>query len=237
MYFIYDGTEQLGPFDVAGLKSKKIRKDTPVWYEGLSDWTTAENIEELKEILWKAIPPPLRSKHIPPPIKKSQPNPSTQKKELNIFHIMLFSMGIVISVILIIIAFKLDNSGNNKSGTSPDINADTISNEQNVVTRRTMEIVNPAKYLVASGTYNQNLLGNKMKIHGTIKNNATDANFKNVVVEIVLLNESELELGKLIDTIYDTFPANTTNKFDLKIDKPKACKKIKWDVTGAIAYE
>lgn len=57
-YYIAADGQQQGPFTIEDLKEKGIRKDTLVWTEGLEDWTKAEYIPVLKNIL-KATPPPL----------------------------------------------------------------------------------------------------------------------------------------------------------------------------------
>ena len=68
-YYIFDGQAKRGPFDLEQLKSKIVNKETPVWYEGLTSWIMAENIDELKEYFAiKATPPPL-----PRPIRKNVP--------------------------------------------------------------------------------------------------------------------------------------------------------------------
>ncbi|HPH23782.1 MAG TPA: GYF domain-containing protein [Chitinophagaceae bacterium] len=36
-----------GPYSLNYVKEKGIKKDDMVWYEGLNDWTQAENIEFL----------------------------------------------------------------------------------------------------------------------------------------------------------------------------------------------
>ena len=59
-YYIFDGQAKRGPFDLEQLKSKSLIKETPVWYEGLTDWIMAGNIDELKEYFTiKTTPPPL----------------------------------------------------------------------------------------------------------------------------------------------------------------------------------
>ena len=58
-YFFKDGSTQLGPFSFEELKNKNITADTPVWYEGLDQWTTAGNVEELKELFTLKPPPPV----------------------------------------------------------------------------------------------------------------------------------------------------------------------------------
>jgi hypothetical protein len=55
-YFIHDGNIQQGPFTVDQLKEKSIRRDTPVWKKGLTDWTRAGDIIELKS-LFENTPP------------------------------------------------------------------------------------------------------------------------------------------------------------------------------------
>lgn len=59
-YYIHDGQGEVGPFEIEQLKKMQIRQDTPIWHEGLQNWTTANNIEELKTILM-ATPPRFES--------------------------------------------------------------------------------------------------------------------------------------------------------------------------------
>ncbi len=77
-YFLHNGTEQQGPFDIEELNAKKINKDTPIWYEGLDNWTTADKVDELKDLLRTMTPPPFgEPKKIPPPVQKSMPKTET----------------------------------------------------------------------------------------------------------------------------------------------------------------
>ena len=73
-FFIHNDTEQLGPFDINDLKLRDIHGETPIWYDGLENWTTASMVVELKEILKTATPPPFNQhKTTPPPIPKIEP--------------------------------------------------------------------------------------------------------------------------------------------------------------------
>jgi hypothetical protein len=67
IYYLHDGANQSGPFNLQELQEKQINKDTPIWYEGLDEWTNAGEIAELKEII-KTTPPPIAKKVIPPPV-------------------------------------------------------------------------------------------------------------------------------------------------------------------------
>ena len=68
-YFLHDGTESSGPFDLEELKAKKITKTSPVWFEGMQHWKTAGEIPELN-FLFVATPPPISSFASPEPIQK-----------------------------------------------------------------------------------------------------------------------------------------------------------------------
>lgn len=85
-YYFLKNRFRYGPVKFEELKSKDIKKDTLVWYEGLKDWTKAEEIKELKE-LFKVKPPPIPPPPIPPPppapkkdFKPPLPPPLPKKK-------------------------------------------------------------------------------------------------------------------------------------------------------------
>ena len=77
-YYIYDGQMKKGPYDLEQLKLQSLNKETPVWYDGLKDWTMAGNIDELKEFFIPKITPP----PIPKPFQK---NTSSRNEILNSF--------------------------------------------------------------------------------------------------------------------------------------------------------
>ena len=56
-YYLHNGTESSGPFDIEELKAKKITKASPVWFEGMLHWKTAGEIPELNQ-LFTVNPPP-----------------------------------------------------------------------------------------------------------------------------------------------------------------------------------
>lgn len=59
-YYFHDGQQEQGPYDIEQLKSQTLKKDTPIWYEGLESWTTFGEVEELKQLFAiKPTPPPL----------------------------------------------------------------------------------------------------------------------------------------------------------------------------------
>jgi hypothetical protein len=142
------------------------------------------------------------------------------------------TIGIIVCILVIIIAgLAILNKINHHSG-----NYDSGSYEQRVMTVEEMERADPPKFLDASGTYNQNFWGDMMKIHGTVTNNATVANYKDVIIEVIFYSGTMTELNRKSYTIFDYFPAHTTKQFELKIDRPSACKKLGWNAIGATPY-
>ena len=50
-FFIIKNDEQQGPFTVEQLSGMNIMPDTPVWAEGMPDWTTADKVAELQRLV------------------------------------------------------------------------------------------------------------------------------------------------------------------------------------------
>ena len=78
-FYIAVNGQQTGPFTIDDLKAKNIQRDTLVWTEGLDNWTKAEHIPLLKEVL-RSTPPPLpntetkaTSQQVPPPPTPTPP--------------------------------------------------------------------------------------------------------------------------------------------------------------------
>ena len=57
-FFVHNGQNEEGPFNIEHLQTIQLKKDTPIWYEGLDNWTTADKIEELKFLLRSETYPP-----------------------------------------------------------------------------------------------------------------------------------------------------------------------------------
>jgi uncharacterized protein DUF4339 len=94
-YFIHDGTEQ-GPFDLDELRSKRITKETMVWYEGLDKWRKAGEIPELKDVL--SISPPPFSQSTPPPYSATKSSVEPKKKKSTTKTIV----GIIVAILIVI---------------------------------------------------------------------------------------------------------------------------------------
>lgn len=74
-YYLHNGTESSGPFDIEELKAKKITKKSPVWFEGMENWKYAADISELN-MLFVISPPPISSFSVP------EPSPIAKQKKV-----------------------------------------------------------------------------------------------------------------------------------------------------------
>lgn len=123
-YFLHNGIEQQGPFDIEDLKTKNINNDTPIWYEGLDNWTTADKIEDLKEQLKTTTPPPFNEpKKTPPPIQKPTAetvttNTPSKKESRNGLWVTL----IIVAILLIVGGLMVVNNPNAVPGVKLEIN-------------------------------------------------------------------------------------------------------------------
>jgi len=109
------------------------------------------------------------------------------------------------------------------------------SYQEKVMSVEEIERSQPTNFLTADGTYNENFLGNKLKVHGTIKNSATVASYKDAVVRVTYYSKTKTELGSKEYTIYEVFSPHSTKNFELKIDNYKDVNSIDWDVISAVA--
>lgn len=236
-YYLHNGTDQQGPFDIEDLKSKLINKDTPIWYSGLSDWTTADKIEELRDLFKTTTPPPYSTTQTPP-INKQTTQTETKnaekytiepKKKSNVGK----TVAIIVVVILIVIVGGLAILENMNSGNGYGTGGDTY--QEKVMTIEEIERATPTDFLSASGTYKQNFWGNKFKVSVVITNKATVATYKDAVIRITYYSKTKTELGSKEYTIYEIFPPTSTKTIELKIDNYKDVSSLGWDVIQATA--
>lgn len=114
-YYLHNGYESSGPFDLEEIKTKQITKSTSVWCEGMEDWTTAGEVAELKKFLFP-IPPPIHSIALPPPIPKGINNSNysksgkEQEKPTKILGLNKKHFFIVLgTLVLLILSFVANN--------------------------------------------------------------------------------------------------------------------------------
>jgi len=97
-YYLHDGANQVGPFDVEELRARNVSRTTPVWSEGLHDWKHAEDFPELNALFASAGPPPFTGvktnvqappppqQHHVPPQQQHAPPPQQQQHQYQQQH-------------------------------------------------------------------------------------------------------------------------------------------------------
>ena len=217
-FYLHNGTENIGPFNLDELKAKATTKNTQVWCDGMEDWKNAGELDELKSIL-SVIPPPIAKM---PEIK---PEPIASNKKTHWFWRMIRVLAILIIVCIAIFAF-IDYMNEKYSGSSY---------EESIMTIGEMEAADPSSYLNATGTYKPTFLGDQLKINGVIENKATVTHFKDVIVEVIFYSKTNSEIAREQYTIYDFFAPNTKKEFKLKVKNYSNVETIGWNVFNATA--
>lgn len=231
-YYLHNGTDQQGPFDFEELKARKISKSTPIWYAGLDNWTTAEQIPALQELFIPVAPPPFYMKAAPPTTfqnpASSEPvyTPVPQKQKS--YGGIAFSVVVLILLVLGGLYYV-----NQRTESSPGKIASTEIYQEKVMTVKEIELSQPTRFLTASGTYNDNFWGDKVKVHGTVTNTATAATFKDPVVKITYFSKSNTPIGDKTYTIYEIIPPHSTINFELKVYKYQNTDRVDWEVIKA----
>lgn len=84
-YFIVENNKQSGPFSIYELKDKGITSETLVWAEGMTDWTPAWKVDELRAFLFNtkdaSTPPPLPEDMEQSAAAQAEPAAAIEKKK------------------------------------------------------------------------------------------------------------------------------------------------------------
>lgn len=84
-YFIVENNKQSGPFSIYELKDKGITSETLVWAEGMTDWTPAWKVDELRAFLFNtkdaSTPPPLPEDMEQPAAAQAEPAAAIEKRK------------------------------------------------------------------------------------------------------------------------------------------------------------
>jgi uncharacterized RDD family membrane protein YckC len=113
IFHIIVNSKQEGPFTIEQLKSKGIKRESLVWTEGLDNWTKAEHVALLNDLL-SSMPPPMPSneskannQQIPPPpipnINSDLPYYGFElaRRRERLFATLIESIVIIIPVLII----------------------------------------------------------------------------------------------------------------------------------------
>lgn len=216
-YYFLNGTSQEGPFSLEEIIQKPLSSDTLIWKEGDSSWRKAS---EFPEFVWlnKSTPPP-----IPP---QSSSTPTVKQRSSWAKKVFKFLLLAFIGVALVLIFFRI-NTNHNGAG-------ETYLEKKLSV--KEVEESNPGQFLETTGTYNEAIFSNKIKIHGKVTNKASVANFKDIRIAVTYYSATKSRISVERFVLYDFVPAHSTKSFEWKINPPSGTETIGWDTEGAVPY-
>ncbi len=117
-YYIHDGSQEVGPFSVDELLLKGINGDTPIWYDGIQDWTIAGKVQEISSKLYSKAPPPF-IKPQPQP-NQTVAQPIQQKTKVN--AILSIIATLIVATIVFYAVMNVANNPNSIPGIKVEIN-------------------------------------------------------------------------------------------------------------------
>ena len=105
-----------------------------------------------------------------------------------------------------------------------------LSYEEKISTIEGMENRTPTKFLTSGGKSQINVWGTKFKIHGTIKNTATMATYKDAVIEVTYYSKTKTTLFIDEFTVFEFFPPNSEKAFEWRVNNHKNATSVSWQV-------
>jgi hypothetical protein len=220
-YYLHNGSNQDGPFDISELKSKGITHKTQVWYEGITDWRDADQIEELIPLFSKATPPPFKTES-----NNQNTSTKTATKKGKVGNIIF--KGILLAILGVFVLLAILVYIDETTRPSPK------SYIEQKMTIKEIENANPTSFLSAEGRYNSSFWGTELKIRGDIRNDATVAEYKDVVLLITYYSKTKSVLGTNEYTLYEEYKPSSVTPFRLNIANYKDVDAINWKVVRAL---
>lgn len=133
----------------------------------------------------------------------------------------------VVSVI-VLVGIEVFATYNNNDTTQPETYADRV------LTIEEIENNSPTDFLSADGKYRESFWGTKLKLDVSVTNQATLADYKDVVIRIRFYSKTNTLIGTEDHTIYEILPPNSVKNFKLEVKNFKDVETIGWDVIDAL---
>ena len=232
-YFVRLGSKQHGPATIEELKKMNISRDTLVWFKGLSKWTPADQIPEIKDVLFgasmssssygqtsKATTQRRRTQTSIDEIVKSFETKERPKSKATTWIVLL-----VIGAGLYFAYDKFKDEFNTTSTTPTVVDSSTSSVEEKIEPKmerpqKKSEAAYPINYL----TIKVKLDSDAENVTGTITNTASTATYKDVTFTVFYENANGTTLDLEEFTVKDKVPPGETVRFKFKANAPAGAK-------------
>jgi hypothetical protein len=220
-YFIHEAGNQAGPFTVEELKQRGSLPSTPVWTEGLAEWTTASRLKELQGLFAPAPPPFAQPNDTTRPAGSFRQPEKTGSVLWSIFRSIAVVALIVFTIFYLIVQFSHPARFSYTSKYAPAIDP---------------EHAYPTSYLSTGGTWRSNFWQTEEEISGTITNKALHTNYKDIRIRVSFYSQTNTVIGSQDYILYQYVPYGSTQAFSLKVSKPSSAASLGWTAIGATYY-
>jgi GYF domain 2 len=209
-YYFHDGLDKRGPFTLAEFKNQHLKRDTPVWKEGMQDWARAADLPELQVVF-----------PVTPPLFKGGAEAKSGGNKVGRSATGVGIVALILIVGLLVFARNRQIPPNFQYTPAPVVDP---------------ERANPVGYLSAGGTYRFNFWHTKWDISGVISNLATHTNYKDVIVKVNFYSATNTVIASEQYIVYDYFAYGLKKGFTLEVNHPAAAAACGWVPVGATVY-
>lgn len=149
---------------------------------------------------------------------------------------MLWTVLVIAGVCLLIaagLAYVDVVNDNSEPVQAAKIGKKAETYKEQVMTIEEIERSKPVKFLSSKADYKKNIWGTKIKLNCTIKNTATIASYKDVVLRVTYFNDAKTVIGNSDHTLFDNFPSQSEKAVEMKIDNVKHTDSISCKIVSA----
>jgi len=108
------------------------------------------------------------------------------------------------------------------------------SYEDKIVSISQLEDMQPTDFLTLEGNYNKSFWGTEFKVKGNIVNNATVADYKDIIIRITFYSKTNTVIGTRENKLYEVYPPNSTTPFQFNVKNYKDVNSISCEIVEAI---
>jgi|GEM_PF-2788973 len=228
VYFLHDGTQKTGPFSFEELQQKGVEESSLIWFDGLSSWSKAGEIPELREILLKSPPPLLKQSAFQTAIEKTKEVldkdivdeienkiPTRKGKRYFTWGVAILAVLGLVYILSSVFGFSFNSSG---YGNATD----------------SLVLINAAGE--ARPDWNDNTK-DKISISGTILNKSKTFAYQNFIIEVEYYDKDKKLVETKKHTVYKEIDPQSTitlnNWIEGEMPPGKREYTLKWKILDA----
>jgi hypothetical protein len=234
-FYIHNGQTEQGPLTFNEIKTLNLKTDTPIWYEGLENWSKAGDIDELKDILnGHSTPPPFQKKT--PPVNQPTTYTPEEPVENNNRTVLYIRLAIIIGAVIsvwLIYQYNRTESIVHAQQIQLDEQAEKELERQRINEQLTQKNRNYRNnwfnYIQAGhGSYNYSVLGGITNLEIEV-GNSTEYLLEEVIVNVSYIKDNG-GIWKAESVILNNIPPNASKT--VSAPNSERGTSVKVEITG-----